>query len=68
MQPALAGVDRSLAVDTQVARGVEAMVRYEVDQLAKTAEYKQVLEGHHVTVLGAVYDVASGRVRFLNEQ
>jgi carbonic anhydrase len=49
----------------QISAAVEANVRWSMKQLAQLPEAKKVVAEKRVTMLGAVYDLATGRVRFL---
>ena len=65
--PALDGLDLELGTPAmQLHSAIEANVRYTVRQLAETPEGKARLEDGDVKLVGAVYDMVSGRVRFLD--
>lgn len=51
--------------DQQVSAAVEANVRWSIRQLAELPGAKKPLETKQATLLGAVYDLATGQVRFL---
>lgn len=51
--------------DKRVSSAVEANVRWSVKQLAEMKGPKEVLESKQATLLGAVYELSTGRVRFL---
>ena len=51
--------------DQQVSAAVEANVRWSIRQLAELTGAKKPLETKQATLLGAVYDLATGQVRFL---
>lgn len=62
------GLPKDLAGDTkqqQVNHAVEANVRWSLRQLARLPEAKTQIESRKVTLVGAVYELATGRVRFL---
>lgn len=62
------GLPKELQGDTpqkRVNAAVEANVRWSLRQLARLPEAKGSIEERQVTVIGAVYELASGRVRFL---
>jgi len=63
--PALGGVDPKLGQAQRVQQGVEANVRQSVKQLQATAALVQPHEGAAPEIVGAVYDLATGKVRFL---
>jgi carbonic anhydrase len=52
--------------DEQMAIAVEANVRWSMHQVAETPEGRRGLEEGRVRLVGAVYEIASGRVRFLD--
>lgn len=53
--------------EQRINAAVEANVRWSIKQLAQLPKAKQRLESRQVTLLGAVYELATGRVRFLSE-
>jgi len=63
--PGLASVDASLPSDAQVAAGVEANVRWSMHQLLDTAEGRARVEEGILRLVGGVYELTTGRVRFL---
>jgi carbonic anhydrase len=63
--PALDQVDESLPPETLLSSAVEANVRHTVQELLKTEEAKARAATGGVKLVGAVYELASGRVRFL---
>jgi len=63
--PGLSGVDASLPAEAQLAAAVEANVRWSMQQLLETPEGRARIEEGIVRLVGAVYELASGRVRFL---
>lgn len=52
--------------EEQLARAVEANVRWSMRQLAESPEYSRALAEGRPWMVGAVYEIASGRVRFLD--
>jgi carbonic anhydrase len=50
----------------RIGRAVEANVRWSLKQLALLPEAKRAMDAGRVTLVGAVYELATGRVRFLN--
>lgn len=63
--PGLAGMDQKTPAEEILARAVEANVRWSMHQVLETPEAKaRVAEGNY-RLVGAVYELASGRVRFL---
>ena len=63
--PGLGGVDANLAPDEELARAVEANVRWSMRQLMETPEGKARAAEGKLKLVGAVYEIATGRVRFL---
>jgi carbonic anhydrase len=65
LEPGLAQVDPSLAAAERVKKGVEANVRWSMKQLQGTPELMEPHDGAPPTIVGAVYDLATGAVRIL---
>jgi carbonic anhydrase len=65
--PGLADVDLSAPAESQLAAAVEANVRWSMRQLFETPEGRARVEEGVVKLVGAVYEIESGRVRFLKE-
>ena len=63
--PALEGLDAAQPADALLRAAVEANVRHTVRELLKTPEAKARLAEGRFRLAGAVYDLESGRVRFL---
>ena len=63
--PALENIDPSASPEMQLDCAVEANVRWGMCQLATTPAGRDALESGRARLVGAVYEVASGRVRFL---
>ena len=63
--PGLKDVDPNLPEEAQLRVGVEANVRWSMRQLLETQEAEARLKEGRVTLVGAVYEIATGRVRFL---
>jgi len=64
--PALDGVDASASPETRLRAGVEANVRRTVREILATPEAQTRLGEGAMKLVGAVYDLESGRVRFLD--
>jgi carbonic anhydrase len=64
--PALEQIDPSEPTEQQWHRAVEANVRWAVQQLATAAGGRAVLAENRIQLVGAVYELATGRVRFLD--
>ncbi len=54
------------ASEEQMVHAVEANVRWSMHQLAVSPEGSRALEEGRARMVGAVYEIASGRVRFLD--
>jgi carbonic anhydrase len=63
--PGLSDSDRRLPKDTLLADAVEANVRWSMHQLMATPESKKAMK-KGAQLVGAIYEIASGRVRFLS--
>ena len=61
LPPGLRGAD-------QVHAAVEANVLWTMRQLAELPEGKKALESKLIALAGAVYDLETGKVRFLDEK
>jgi carbonic anhydrase len=64
--PGLRDLDASAADEDRLAQAVEANVRWSMRQLQDSLEGSRALEEGHAKLAGAVYEIASGRVRFLD--
>jgi carbonic anhydrase len=65
--PALRDVDRHAALRAQLHRSVEANVVAAVRRLATNPHARPMLDRGRIRIVGAVYELASGRVRFLDD-
>jgi carbonic anhydrase len=63
--PGLKNVNVKLAADTQFLHAVEANVRWSMHQLLETPEAKARIGEGVMKLVGAVYELHTGRVRFL---
>jgi carbonic anhydrase len=64
--PGLTGIDANASTEEMLKAGVEANVRWSMHQLLETAEAKQRLQEGLMKLVGAVYELTTGRVRFLS--
>jgi len=64
--PALDGLDPSLSPADELDHAVEANVRSTVRRLAATPACRAALERGAIDLVGAVYELTTGRVRFLD--
>jgi carbonic anhydrase len=67
IEPAIKDVDTSLAPDQQLERAVEANVRWSLEQLTDLPGAHRILNEQKLILTGAVYELDSGRVRWLQE-
>jgi carbonic anhydrase len=63
--PGLAGVDASLPPGEQVRCAVEANVHWSMQQLRATPEARKLALEGRLKLVGAVYEIATGAVRWL---
>jgi carbonic anhydrase len=63
--PALAQVDPGLDPDAQLAQAVEANVRWTLAQILESPEGKARMAEGRMKIVGAIYELTTGRVRFL---
>jgi carbonic anhydrase len=63
--PGLSGVDSRLDREAQLSRAVESNVRWTVRQICETPEGRARLKEGRVRIVGAIYEIESGRVKFL---
>ncbi len=64
--PALSEIDLRLPPDALIAAAVEANVRWTVRRIKETPEAGAALAAGSLALAGAVYDLHTGRVRFLS--
>ena len=64
--PALDGVDPGLAPDAQLHAAVEANVRWTIRQIRDTPEARAREADGIMRLVGAIYELSTGRVRFLD--
>ena len=65
--PALDGIDASLPTDAQMVLAIEHNVRWTLRQIAATPRGRVRLADGRLKLVGAIYDMASGRVHWLDE-
>ena len=63
--PGLPEFDPQTAPEERLAQAVEANVRWSMHQLLETPEGKRAVQEERAKLAGAVYEIATGRVRFL---
>jgi carbonic anhydrase len=64
--PALDDIDPDLSAEQRLSAGVEANVRRTISELRATPEVKARLAETHMRLVGAIYEIETGRVRFLD--
>jgi carbonic anhydrase len=65
IDPGLTGLDQKMAYPALLDAAVEANVRWSLRQLTQFPAAKQAVERHRCVFVGAVYELRTGRVRFL---
>jgi carbonic anhydrase len=65
IHPALNRLDRSIPAEELFDAAVEANVRWSMEQVLETPEAKQRIREGLIKLVGAVYDLQTGIVRFL---
>jgi carbonic anhydrase len=65
IDPGLKDLNLTLPGPARLEAAVEANVRWSLKQLSEQPESRQMLARRGVTLVGGVYDLATGRVRFL---
>ncbi len=63
--PGLPEFDPHTSPQEQLAQAVEANVRWSMHQMMETSEAKRAIQEDRAKLVGAVYEIASGSVRFL---
>ena len=63
--PGFAGVDADGSTEQQLSQAVEANVRWSMHQLRESPEGARALEEGGANLVGAIYEIATGRVRLL---
>jgi carbonic anhydrase len=63
--PALAGLDPQLPAPARLAQAVESNVRWTVRTILESPEGQARLAEERVKIVGAIYEIQTGRVRFL---
>ena len=65
IEPALAGIDSTLPQSEQIHTAVEANVRLAMRRLLEYADHREEFEKGEFDIVGAVYELRTGKVRFL---
>jgi carbonic anhydrase len=67
IEPGLEKIDPKLSAAKQLEAGVEANVRWSMHQVSRTREARQaVRRAGSVLIVGAVYELSTGKVRWLD--
>jgi carbonic anhydrase len=64
--PGLRNLPEGLSADDEMKQGVDANVRWSMRQILETPEGKKRLEEGELKIVGAVYEIQNGRVRFFD--
>jgi carbonic anhydrase len=67
IEPSIKNIDPKLPKAARVAAGVEANVRWSMQQLKEHEAVKKPLAEKKIRLVGGVYDLSSGLVRFLDD-
>ncbi|WP_374514709.1 carbonic anhydrase [Niveibacterium sp.] len=67
IEPALANLDPTLPPEQLMQAAVEANVRWAVRQVRESPEGRLALADGDLRLVGAIYEIESGRVRFLDD-
>jgi len=65
--PAISKLNPKLAPELLLSRGIEANVRWTMKQIRGTPEGRLRVKEGRIKLAGAIYQIATGRVRFLQE-
>jgi carbonic anhydrase len=65
IDPALEEIEPSLSMEEKIHMGVEANVRWSIQQLESIPELKDKIDEGKLMISGGVYELESGRVRIL---
>jgi carbonic anhydrase len=63
--PGLGSIEPGLAADEELQRGVEVNVRWSMEQILAAPDAQALAAEGKMKLVGAVYEIATGRVRFL---
>ena len=66
--PGLPELDPTLSPEEQASRAVESNVRWTVRQIVETPEVQARMAGGRTRIVGAVYEIETGRVRLLPDE
>ena len=63
--PGLDGITAEIPLQEQLERAVDANVRWSIRQILETPEGRERIAEGRLKIVGAVYQIATGRVRLL---
>lgn len=66
--PGLAGLDLQLPAEAMLAQAIEANVRWSMRQILETPEGRERQAEGRVKLVGAIYEIETGLVRFLEPE
>jgi carbonic anhydrase len=67
IEPGLEQIDPKLSVAEQLETGVEANVRWSMEQVVRARETRQAFQDKgNVLIVGAIYELTTGKVRWLD--
>jgi len=64
--PALPPLDRELSPAARLTQAIESNVRWTVKQISETPEGQRRRAEGRVKIVGAIYEIESGRVKFIS--
>jgi carbonic anhydrase len=67
IEPGVPQAVPGVSAAARISTAVEANVRWSMQQLAQLPEAKKALEAEHIKIAGAVYELTSGRVRWVKD-
>jgi carbonic anhydrase len=65
IEPGLKDIDAKLAPERQLSAAVKANVQWSMTQLAELPEVKKALKDKRLEMIGAVYDLETGKISVL---
>ncbi|QDU57999.1 carbonic anhydrase [Aeoliella mucimassa] len=67
IEPAMRGLDPSQSPEDQIAQGIENQVRAAIEELSEIPDLRDGLRDGRYKIMGAIYSLHTGEVRFLDE-
>jgi carbonic anhydrase len=68
IEPGLKGLDPNLKGPSRISAAVELNVRWSLRQLLEIPDAKSAMAAKGISLVGAVYDLTTGQVRFLDKR